>query len=77
MSESASFDESNVSWEPLPGPGGPPADHIGMPLLNVDDQANIVDVPFKFDTGAKLVMLRHTSVFNTLVVKDDHHIYAW
>ena len=77
MSESASFDESNVSWEPLPGPGGLPADDIGMSILNVDDQANIEDLPFKFDAGAKIVMHGHTSVFNTLVVKGEHHIYAW
>ena len=76
MSESASFDESNVSWEPLPGPDGLPADHIGMSILNVDDQANIVDVLFKFDAGAKIVMHRHTSVFNTFVVKGEHHIYT-
>ena len=76
MSESASFDESKVSWEPLPGPDGLPADHIEMSILNVDDQANIVDVLFKFDAGAKIVMHRHTSVFNTFVVKGEHHIYT-
>ena len=47
-----------------------------MSILNVYDQANIEDLPFKFDAGAKIVMPRHTSVFNTLVVKGEHHIYA-
>ena len=76
MSELASFNESNVNWEPLPGPDGLPADHIGMSILNIDDRANIVDVLFKFDAGAKIVMHRHTSVFNTFVVKGEHHIYS-
>ena len=76
MSELALFNESNVNWEPLPGPDGLPADHIGMSILNIDEQANIVDVLFKFDAGAKIVMHRHTSVFNTFVVKGEHHIYS-
>ena len=46
-----------------------------MSILNIDDQANIVDVLFKFDAGAKIVMHRHTSVFNTFVVS-GHHIYS-
>ena len=76
MSELTSFNESNVSWEPLPGPDGLPADHIEMSILNIDDQANIVDVLFKFEARAKIVMHRHTSVFNTFVVKGEHHIYT-
>ena len=76
MSELASFNESNVSWEPLPGPDGLPADHIEMSILNIADQANIVDVLFKFEARAKIVMHRHTSVFNTFVVKGEHHIYT-
>ena len=43
MSGLASFNES-INWEPLPGPDGLPADHIGMSILNIDDRANIVDV---------------------------------
>ena len=62
MSALASFDESKVSWEPLPGPDGVPADHIAMSILNIDEQANIVDVLFKFDAHAKIVMHRHSSV---------------
>ena len=76
MSELTSFNESNVSWEPLPGPDGLPADHIEMSILNIDDQAHIVDVLFKFEARAKIVMHRHTSVFNTFVVKGEHHIYT-
>ena len=72
----ASFDESKVSWEPLPGPDSLPADHIAMSILNIDEQANIVDVLFKFDAHAKIVMHRHTSVFNTFVIKGEHHIYT-
>ena len=47
-----------------------------MSILNIDAQANIVDVLFKFEARAKIVMHRHTSVFNTFVVKGEHHIYT-
>ena len=50
-----SFDESKVEWDPLPGPDGSPADHIGMSILNIDDEAKIVDVLFKFAANEKIL----------------------
>ena len=69
------FEETKINWKPLPGPDGNPVDHIGCSILNVDDEAKIVDVLFKFSANEKIVMHRHTSVFNTFVVKGEHHIY--
>jgi len=70
------FDESKINWDPLPGPDGSPAEHIGMSILNVDDTAKVVDVLFKFAAKAKILLHKHTSAFNTFVVKGEHHIYS-
>ena len=37
------FDVASVDWQPLPGPDGNPADHIEMSIMNVDDDAKIVE----------------------------------
>ena len=69
------FDENAVSWQPLPGPDGSPADHIGMSILSVDDKAKIIDVLFKFAANEKINGHRHKPDFNTFVVKGEHRIY--
>ena len=48
------FNESEVNWQPLPGPDGNPADHIGMSILSVDDNAKIIDVLAKVAANGKL-----------------------
>ena len=75
MIDPKSFDEGEVNWQTLPGPDGSPADHIGMSILSVDDQAKIIDVLFKFSANEKIIGHRHTSDFNTFVVKGEHRIY--
>lgn len=72
----ANFDEASVNWQPLPGPDGEPADHIWMSIVNVDDDAKIVDVLFKFAANEKIVLHRHTANFNTFVVQGEHRIYT-
>mgnify|MGYP001449281786 FL=1 len=71
----ANFDAAAVDWQPLPGPDGNPADHIEMSIVNVDDDAKIVDVLFKFAANEKILLHRHTSNFNTFVVQGEHRIY--
>ena len=72
----ANFDEASVNWQSLPGPDGEPADHIWMSIVNVDDDAKIVDVLFKFAANEKIVLHRHTANFNTFVVQGEHRIYT-
>ena len=69
------FDETKINWQPLPGPDGSPADHLGCSILHIDDEAMIVDILFKFAANQKIVNHRHTSDFNTFVVKGELHIY--
>ena len=52
----ANFDAASVDWQPLPGPDGNPADHIEMSIMNVDDEAKIVDVLFKFAANEKILL---------------------
>ena len=69
------FDETKINWQPLPGPDGSPADHLGCSILHIDDEAKIVDILFKFAANQKIVNHRHTSDFNSFVVKGELHIY--
>ena len=71
-----SFDESKVEWDLLLGPDGSPTDHVRMSILNIDDEAKIVDVLFKFAANEKIVVHQHTSAYNTFVVKGEHRIYT-
>ena len=64
-----------MAKQPLPGPDGNPADHLGCSILHIDDEAIIVDILFKFAANQKIVNHRHTSDFNTFVVKGELHIY--
>jgi len=70
MKNSNSFDETEVNWQELPG-----VDHTWLSILNVDDNAKIVDVLFKFSANEKIVLHRHTANFNTFVIKGEHRIY--
>ena len=71
-----SFDESKVEWDVLAGPDGSPTDHVRMSILNIDDEAKIVDVLFKFAANEKIVLHQHTTAYNTFVVKGEHRIYT-
>ena len=52
MIDTNTFDESKIDWKPLPGPDGEPTEHISLSFLNVDEEAKIVDILFKF-SGSK------------------------
>ena len=47
-----------------------------MSILNIDDEAKIVDVLFKFAANEKILLHKHTAAFNTFVVKGEHRIYT-
>jgi len=70
MTDLNSFDEKKVNWQELPG-----VDHTWLSILNVDDNAKVVDVLFKFSANEQIVLHRHTANFNTFFVKGEHRIY--
>ena len=53
MIDTNTFDESKIDWKPLPGPDGEPTEHISLSFLNVDEEAKIVDILFKFSANEK------------------------
>ena len=69
------FDETKIDWKPLPGPDGEPTEHIELSILNVDDNAKIVDILFKFAANEKILMHRHTSNYSTFTVKGELRTY--
>jgi len=69
------FDESTIDWKPLPNPDGDPTEHISLSFLNVDDNAKIVDILFKFSANEKILMHRHTSNYSTFTVKGELRTY--
>ena len=71
MENSIQFDETSIDWKPLPDPEGNPTDHISLSFLNVDDNAKIVDILFKFSANEKILMHRHTSNYSTFTVESD------
>ena len=50
------FNESEIDWKPAPGPDGEPLDHVSLSFLNVDENAKIVDLLFKFSANEKVVV---------------------
>ena len=75
MHNSIIFDETKIDWKPLPDPDGNPADHISMSILNLDDEAKIADVLFKFAAEAKILKHRHTCHYSTFTVKGELRIF--
>ena len=71
MENSIQFDETSIDWKPLPDPEGNPTDHISLSFLNVDDNAKIVDILFKFSANEKILMHRHTSTIVFLLSKES------
>ena len=71
----AIFDEPTVDWKPLVGPDEEPTDFISCSILNVDDDAKVVDILFKFSANEKIVMHRHTSNYSTFTVQGELRVY--
>ncbi|QAY96434.1 regulator [Methylovirgula ligni] len=64
------FDIRNVIWytlENLP--------HIAYHIYAVDEEKRIVDILFKFDANAKIVLHRHKADYVTLVLQGELRIY--
>lgn len=64
------FDTQNVYWNTIPG-----IDHLAYQVLAVDESKRIVDILFKFDANAKIVLHRHKADYITLVLQGELRIY--
>ncbi|NOT72546.1 MAG: regulator [Hyphomicrobium sp.] len=64
------FDTQNIRWNKIEG-----IDHLAYHILAVDEAKRIVDILFKFDANAKIVLHRHKADYITLVLQGELRIY--
>lgn len=65
------FDVQNIHWNTLEG-----IDHLAYRICAVDEEKRIVDILFKFDANAKILLHRHKADYITLVLQGELRIYA-
>lgn len=64
------FDDSNVRWFPLGA-----LENFVVAMCDVDEKRKVVDFLAKFDAGKQIILHRHLSLTNTLVMQGEHRIY--
>lgn len=64
------FDTRNIRWNTIDG-----FDHVAFHVCAVDEDKRIVDILFKFDAHAKIVLHRHRADYVTLVLQGELRIY--
>lgn len=64
------FDTRNIRWNTIEG-----FDHVAYHICAVDEEKRIVDILFKFDAHAKIVLHRHKADYITLVLQGELRIY--
>lgn len=64
------FDIRNVRWYTLDN-----LPHVAYHICAVDEEKRIVDILFKFDANAKIVLHRHKSDYITLVLQGELRLY--
>ncbi len=64
------FDTRNIKWNTIEG-----IDHLAYHICAVDEAKRIVDILFKFDANAKIVLHRHKADYVTLVLQGELRIY--
>jgi quercetin dioxygenase-like cupin family protein len=64
------FDLRNVRWYTLDN-----LPHVAYHIYAVDEEKRIVDILFKFDAHAKIVLHRHKADYITLVLQGELRLY--
>lgn len=64
------FDTRNIRWNTIDG-----FDHVAFHVCAVNEDKRIVDILFKFDAHAKIVLHRHRADYVTLVLQGELRIY--
>lgn len=64
------FDVRNVPWYTLDG-----LPHVAYHICAVDEQKRIVDILFKFDANARIVLHRHRADYITLILQGELRLY--
>lgn len=64
------FDDRSITWQTLPG-----FDHFEYSILDIDEDALVVDVIFKFEAHKPIVLHRHCALNHTFVIQGEHRLY--
>jgi quercetin dioxygenase-like cupin family protein len=64
------FDTRNIQWSTLDD-----LPHVAYHVCAVDEEKRIVDILFKFDANAKIVLHRHKADYITLVLQGELRLY--
>lgn len=64
------FDIRNIRWSTLDD-----LPHVAYHVCAVDEEKRIVDILFKFDANAKIVLHRHKADYITLVLQGELRLY--
>jgi len=64
------FDICNIRWYTLEN-----IPHLAYHIYAVDEEKRIVDILFKFDAHAKIVLHRHKADYITLVLQGELRLY--
>lgn len=64
------FDISNIRWYTLDN-----LPHVAYHIYAVDERKRIIDILFKFDANAKIVLHRHKADYITLVLQGELRLY--
>lgn len=64
------FDDAKIRWQKLGD-----FEHFVYSILDVDDEAHIYDVVFKFHAGKQIVLHRHLAQNNMFVIQGEHRLY--
>ncbi len=64
------FDIRNIRWSTLDD-----IPHVAYHICAVDEEKRIVDILFKFDANAKIVLHRHKADYITLVLQGELRLY--
>ncbi|MCJ2033883.1 cupin domain-containing protein [Methylobacterium sp. J-068] len=64
------FDDRNITWRTVEG-----FEHAAYHILNIDEEARIVDLLFKFAANERIALHRHGAAYRTLVLQGELRIY--
>ena len=64
------FDDRNIRWHRLEG-----IDHLHYAILDIDERNKIIDILYRFAAGKQIVLHRHTSLNQLLVIQGEHRLY--
>jgi hypothetical protein len=67
---SHAFDDRNIRWSKLGD-----LEHFVAAVLDIDVPQKVVDFIIKFEPNQRIILHRHLTLTNTLVIQGEHRLY--